>query len=183
MLEIGNGNLTPDQQYTHMSLWALLASPLLIGCDMTKMSPLALSILSNDEVLEVNQDPLGKQARRVSQVVFREVWAKDMEDGSKAVGLFNRDYYPIPSKSPGAISASPGHRSCATSGARRISEPSMGNSRPMCQERGRSREDQPGRRKVMEGGSGIGLRATPSHRAGAWPEFSGWCCSRRRRAN
>lgn len=91
MLEIGNGNLTPDQQYTHMSLWALLASPLLIGCDMTKMSPLALSILSNDEVLDVNQDPLGKQARRVSQVVFREVWAKDMEDGSKAVGLFNTD--------------------------------------------------------------------------------------------
>lgn len=91
MLEIGNGNLTPDQQYTHMSLWALLASPLLIGCDMTKMSPLALSILSNDEVLDVNQDPLGKQARRISHVVFREVWAKDMEDGSKAVGLFNTD--------------------------------------------------------------------------------------------
>jgi len=93
MLEIGNGKLTPDQQYTHMSLWALLASPLLIGCDMTKMSPLTVSILSNDEVLDVNQDPLGKQARLVKQVLFRQVWAKDMEDGSKAVGLFvnNKD--------------------------------------------------------------------------------------------
>lgn len=89
MLEIGNGHLTPDEQYTHMSLWSLLASPLLIGCDMTRMSPLTISLLSNDEVLEVNQDPLGKQAGRIALREQTQVWAKDLEDGSKAVGLFN----------------------------------------------------------------------------------------------
>ena len=82
--------LTPDEQYTHISLWCLLASPLLIGCDMTKMDDLTLGLLTNDEVLEVSQDPLGRQASRVAKTGDLEVWAKDMEDGSKAVGLFNR---------------------------------------------------------------------------------------------
>jgi alpha-galactosidase len=89
MLEIGNGRMTPEEQYTHMSLWALLASPLLIGCDMTKMSPFTVSLLGNDEVLDVNQDPLGKQAGRIALQRETQVWAKDLEDGSKAVGLFN----------------------------------------------------------------------------------------------
>ena len=84
--------LTPNEQYTHISLWCLLASPLLIGCDMTQMDDFTLSLLTNDEVLEVNQDPLGRQAARVAQNGQLEVWAKDMEDGSKAVGLFNRGY-------------------------------------------------------------------------------------------
>ena len=82
--------LTPDEQYTHISLWCLLASPLLIGCDMTQLDDFTLNLLTNDEVLEVNQDPLGRQAHRVSKDENVEVWAKDMEDGSKAVGLFNR---------------------------------------------------------------------------------------------
>jgi len=85
-------HLSPDEQCTHISLWCLLASPLLIGCDMTQMDDFTLSLLSNDEVLEVNQDPLGRQAARVAQNGDLEVWAKDMEDGSKAVGLFNRGY-------------------------------------------------------------------------------------------
>jgi alpha-galactosidase len=84
--------LTPNEQYTHISLWCLLASPLLIGCDMTQLDDFTLSLLTNDEVLEVNQDPLGHQAARVMQTGQLEVWAKDMEDGSKAVGLFNRGY-------------------------------------------------------------------------------------------
>jgi alpha-galactosidase len=93
--KVGWGNLhptklTPDEQYTHISLWCLLASPLLIGCDMTQMDEFTLGLLTNDEVLDVNQDPLGRQAARVSQNGNLEVWAKDMEDGSKAVGLFNR---------------------------------------------------------------------------------------------
>lgn len=83
-------NLTADEQYTHVSLWSMLCSPLLIGCDLTKIDDFTLSLLTNDEVLEVNQDPLGKQASRISKEETREVWAKDMEDGSKAVGLFNR---------------------------------------------------------------------------------------------
>ena len=84
--------LTPNEQYTHISLWCLLSAPLLIGCDMTQMDPFTLSLLSNDEVLAVDQDPLGQQASRVSKDGRLEVWAKDMEDGSKAVGLFNRGY-------------------------------------------------------------------------------------------
>jgi len=85
-------HLTPNEQYTHISLWCLLAAPLLIGCDMTQMDDFTLNLLSNDEVLEVDQDPLGRQAARVAQNGPLEVWAKDMEDGSKAVGLFNRGY-------------------------------------------------------------------------------------------
>ena len=82
--------LTPNEQYTHISLWCLLCSPLLIGCDMTQFDDFTLSLLTNDEVLEVSQDPLGKQAGRMSKDGNLEVWAKKMEDGSLAVGLFNR---------------------------------------------------------------------------------------------
>ena len=82
--------LTASEQYTHISLWCLLDAPLLIGCDMTQLDPFTLSLLTNDEVLEVDQDPLGRQACRVAKDGDLEVWAKDMEDGSKAVGLFNR---------------------------------------------------------------------------------------------
>ena len=82
-------HLTPNEQYTHISLWCLLASPLLIGCDMTKLDDFTLSLLSNDEVLAVDQDPLAQQASRVADDGLQQVWAKDMEDGSKAVGLFN----------------------------------------------------------------------------------------------
>ena len=63
----------------------------MIGCDMTAMDDFTVSLLSNDEVLAVNQDPLGHQAGRVVKDGNLEIWAKDMEDGSKAVGLFNRN--------------------------------------------------------------------------------------------
>lgn len=82
--------LTPNEQYTHISLWCLLSSPLLIGCDMTQLDEFTRSLLTNDEVLEVNQDPLGRQAARVVQKGTQEIWMKEMEDGSRAVGLFNR---------------------------------------------------------------------------------------------
>ncbi len=92
---VGWGNLHPtrlsrNEQYTHMSLWCLLCAPLLIGCDMTQLDAFTLNLLTNDEVLEVNQDPLGRQAARVQRTDSGEVWAKRMEDGSLAVGLFNR---------------------------------------------------------------------------------------------
>lgn len=86
--------LTPNEQYSHMSLWCLLCAPLLIGCDVTKLDAFTHSLLTNDEVLEVNQDPLGDQARRIARAGYQEVWAKAMEDGSKAVGLFNRSEFP-----------------------------------------------------------------------------------------
>ncbi|MFT3786558.1 MAG: NPCBM/NEW2 domain-containing protein [Tepidisphaeraceae bacterium] len=83
-------HLTPNEQFTHVSLWSLLSSPLLIGCDLTQLDEFTLGLLTNDEVLDVNQDSLGKQATRVAKVELTEVWAKDLEDGTKAVGLFNR---------------------------------------------------------------------------------------------
>jgi alpha-galactosidase len=90
MLEVGSGTLTPDENYTHMTLWCMLAAPLLIGCDMTKMDEFVLSLHSNDEVLSVNQDALGKQGYRVKQDGANEVWLKPMADGVLAVALFNR---------------------------------------------------------------------------------------------
>jgi alpha-galactosidase len=83
--------LTPDEQYTHISLWSLLASPLLIGADMSHLDDFTLNLLTNDEVIEINQDPLGKQARRVSEGGGKQIWVKEMQDGSKAVGLFSVD--------------------------------------------------------------------------------------------
>lgn len=86
--------LTPNEQYSYVSLWSLLAAPMIVSSDLTKMDDFTLGLLSNDEVIEVNQDPLGKQAHRVAQRDETEVWAKDMEDGSKTIGLFNRGEFP-----------------------------------------------------------------------------------------
>ncbi|MCC6682466.1 MAG: NPCBM/NEW2 domain-containing protein [Phycisphaeraceae bacterium] len=86
--------LTPDEQYTHVSLWCLLSGPLLLSCDMTQLDEFTLSLLTNDEVLELNQDPLGHQAVPVTRDERSEVWAKDLEDGAIAVGLFNVSYEP-----------------------------------------------------------------------------------------
>lgn len=85
--------LTPDEQYTHISLWCLLSAPLLIGCPIEQMDEFTYSLLTNDEVLDVNQDPLGQQARRIAQANDIEVWSKAMEDGSRAVGLFNMNEF------------------------------------------------------------------------------------------
>jgi alpha-galactosidase len=82
--------LKPSEQVTHITLWSLLAAPLLIGCDMSQMDDFTLALLTNSEVIDVNQDPLGKQARRVAQVGQTEVWARPLFDGTTAVGLFNR---------------------------------------------------------------------------------------------
>ncbi|MEX2316734.1 MAG: NPCBM/NEW2 domain-containing protein [Pirellulales bacterium] len=84
-------NLTPNEQYTHITLWTLYSSPLLLGNDMTKIDEFTLSLCNNDEVLAVHQDPLGKTASRVAQQGNLEVWSRPLADGSRAVGLFNRD--------------------------------------------------------------------------------------------
>ena len=86
-------NLIPDEQYSHISLWCLLSAPLLLGCDLSSLDEFTLNLLTNDEVLDVNQDSLGKQARQLKKDGDIEAWAKDMEDGSKAVGLFNRGLF------------------------------------------------------------------------------------------
>jgi alpha-galactosidase len=83
--------LTPDEQYSHVSIFSLLAAPLLIGCPIEQLDDFTLNLLSNDEVIEVNQDPLGKPARLVSEENGVQIWKKPMEDGSLAVGLFYTD--------------------------------------------------------------------------------------------
>ncbi len=82
--------LTPDEQYTHMSLWCLLSAPLLLGCDLAQLDDFTLGLLTNDEVLAINQDALGRQATQFTNVDGKVVYAKTLEDGSIAVGLFNR---------------------------------------------------------------------------------------------
>lgn len=82
--------LTPNEQYTHVSLWCILAAPLIFSGDITRLDEYTLSLLTNDEVIEVDQDPLGKPGYRVSKIEDIEVWIKHMEDGSIAAGLFNR---------------------------------------------------------------------------------------------
>jgi len=84
-----NSRLTPDEQYTHISLWSLLSSPLLIGCDMGKLDRFTLNLLTNDEVIAIDQDALGKEARQAIKKDNYQVWIKELEDGSKAVGIFN----------------------------------------------------------------------------------------------
>jgi len=96
MLEVGKGKLTLDENRTHMSLWALLASPLLAGNDLSKMKPETSQILTNREVIAIDQDPLGKQGDRVSAVGPVEIWAKPLKGGAKAIGLFNRDDTALP---------------------------------------------------------------------------------------
>jgi alpha-galactosidase len=82
--------LTPDEQYTHISLWCLLSAPLLIGCDIAQIDDFTLSLLTNDEVLEINLDSLGKPATQVSNEGDKVIYARTLDDGSIAVGLFNR---------------------------------------------------------------------------------------------
>ena len=82
-------HLTADEQYTHMSLWALLSSPLIIGCDLTEIDDFTLSLLTNNEVIDVNQDPLAFQAAKFSGDEDHAVYIKPLEDGSVAIGLFN----------------------------------------------------------------------------------------------
>jgi alpha-galactosidase len=108
MLEIGNGGMTDTEYQTHMSLWCLLASPLLAGNDLRDMKPSILAILTNKEAIAVNQDKLGKQAVRVSPPVpaaeaasvsvtqrgsttggMLQVFSRPLADGGHAVGLFN----------------------------------------------------------------------------------------------
>ena len=102
---VGWGNphpskLKPDEQYLHISLWSLFAAPLLIGCDMEKLDDFTLNLLTNDEVIEINQDPLGKQATCSQTIGELRIYVKELEDGSRAVGFCNlgTDIVDIPYK-------------------------------------------------------------------------------------
>ncbi len=89
MLEVGNGGMTMMEYRSHFSLWAILAAPLIAGNDLRNMSSEIHDILTNKEVIAVNQDPLGREGRRVWKDGNLEVWAKQMQDGSRAVVLLN----------------------------------------------------------------------------------------------
>jgi alpha-galactosidase len=89
-LEVGNSGMNADEQRTHMSLWAMLAAPLIAGNDLTSMSDVTKSILLNKDVIAVDQDPLGKEGERAYQDGPLEVWNKPLANGAMAVALFNR---------------------------------------------------------------------------------------------
>ncbi len=114
----GPTHLTPTEQVAHISLWSLLAAPLLVGCDMAKLDPFTRDLLTNDEVIDIDQDAMGKSASRVAQCntitvmakllegtfaerwfnrepqAWGDVWARPLGDGTMAVGLFNRGEIP-----------------------------------------------------------------------------------------
>jgi len=90
MLEIGNGAMTDTEYRTHMTLWSMLAAPLIAGNDLRQMSPAIHDLLTNKEVIAIDQDPDGKQAKRVSQNGDQEVWSRPLSGGAQAVALFNR---------------------------------------------------------------------------------------------
>ena len=90
MLEVGNGNLSYDENIAHFSLWCILAAPLMLGNNVKNMTDEVLDIITNVEVVAVNQDPLGRQGRKVKDEGDSEVWSKELHDGGRAVLLFNR---------------------------------------------------------------------------------------------
>ena len=92
MLEVGNGELTWDESVTHFSMWCMLAAPLMSGNDLREMDYKTIQILTNKEVIAVNQDPLGKQGIRFMDMGDREIWAKPLLDGEIAVCFLNRGH-------------------------------------------------------------------------------------------
>jgi alpha-galactosidase len=89
MLEIGNGTLTQTEERTQFSMWSIMAAPLLIGTDLTQASAADLAILANSDAIAVNQDPLGRQGRQISNTSGRRVLAKPLANGDIAVALYN----------------------------------------------------------------------------------------------
>ena len=90
MLEVGNGGMTAAEYRSHFSLWCILAAPLMAGNDLKNMSPEIKEVLTNKEIIAIDQDSLGMQGRRVRKNGDFEVWAKQLKDGGRAVVLFNR---------------------------------------------------------------------------------------------
>jgi len=87
--DVKESRLTPDEQYTHISMWCMLSAPLLLGCDLARMDAFTLGLITNDEVLAINQDPLGRQAQKVYDGIRYQVWKKELYDGSVAIAVFN----------------------------------------------------------------------------------------------
>ena len=98
-----DSRLTPDEQYTHISLWSLLAANMLIGCDLSQMDEFTFNLLCNNEVNAVNQDVLGRQAHRDVVEDGIQIWSRELSDGSHAVGIFNLNVSSVPVLLDGAL--------------------------------------------------------------------------------
>jgi alpha-galactosidase len=89
MLEVGNGKLSMAENRTHFSWWALLAAPLLAGNDLPNMKPEVKAILTNKDVIAIDQDPLGKQGKHVYSDGEIEVWTRELQGGAMAIAVIN----------------------------------------------------------------------------------------------
>ena len=89
MLEVGNGKLTADENRTHMGMWAMLAAPLLAGNNLTTLTPEVKAILTNREVIAIDQDALGRQAERIYQEGPIQIWSRPLADGGVALAVIN----------------------------------------------------------------------------------------------
>jgi alpha-galactosidase len=96
MLEVGNGHMSLDEYRTHMSLWAILAAPLLAGNDLSQMTAETKSLLMNKDVIAIDQDALGKQGDRIHKEGDQETWMRQLSGGAVAVGFFNRSTTDVP---------------------------------------------------------------------------------------
>jgi alpha-galactosidase len=90
MLEVGNGGMTAEEYRTHMSLWSMLAAPLIAGNDLRTMSDETKSILMNREVIAIDQDPAAKPVETLGEQGQIETLWRPLQDGSIVVGIFNR---------------------------------------------------------------------------------------------
>ena len=90
LVQVGNGAMTPDEYRTQLNVWAVLAAPMVLGNDVRIMRRETVDLLTNREVIAIDQDPLGRQGRLVSQTANTSVWAKPLADGSIAVAFVNR---------------------------------------------------------------------------------------------
>jgi alpha-galactosidase len=95
MLEIGNGKLNPDEWRTQMTLWCILAAPLFAGNDLTQMKPKVREILTNPEVIAIDQDPAGIQGHCARQEGPTQIWTRALADGGTAVALLNLNAHPM----------------------------------------------------------------------------------------
>jgi alpha-galactosidase len=98
MLEVGNGGMTVEEYRAHFSLWAILSAPLMAGNDLRDMSPDIKDILTNKEVIAVNQDPLGKQGRRIKRDGDMDIWMKELSGGTRCIAFLNRGESPLEMK-------------------------------------------------------------------------------------
>ena len=94
--------LTPDEQYTHVTLWCLLSAPLIVSCDLEHIDSFTMGLLTNDEVIAVDQDPAARPARKAWRQGSFQVWTKELSDGSVAAGFFNTGKENFEGESEGA---------------------------------------------------------------------------------